>query len=324
MKGKKKTFYTPFKKGIDHILYGKPAWNRGKKMPHSKEWEEKRLSALRKAVKGKIYPKGYHRPAKYLAPMQEALKKWKLVNPEKARELSIKNLPKTQFGERNFNWRGGITEKNYSWRLAHYAEYLKWRELILSKSGNRCVNCGSTERLEACHIFSIDSLKETAFELWNGVCLCRECHKKTNSWGGKKKKDNKDNKGEMQVIAQVIPHKWQEYETVGNWKILGSGLIALLISDMGDFRYNILVLVHELIETILCKHRGIKEFDVTDFDIKFEERRKLGLETDEAEPGDDKKAPYYKEHQFATKIERMLAKQLGVSWKQYDQAVQDS
>jgi hypothetical protein len=36
------------------------------------------------------------------------------------------------------------------------------------------------------------------------------------------------------------------------------------------------------------------------------------------EPGDSSEAPYHKEHVFATKIERMIADELGVDWDVYE------
>ncbi len=35
-------------------------------------------------------------------------------------------------------------------------------------------------------------------------------------------------------------------------------------------------------------------------------------------PGDDPKAPYFKEHLFTTIVERMVAAEIGVEWADYD------
>jgi hypothetical protein len=40
------------------------------------------------------------------------------------------------------------------------------------------------------------------------------------------------------------------------------------------------------------------------------------------EPGDDPRAPYYKEHFFATNIERMIAHEMGIDWNEYSQKVE--
>jgi hypothetical protein len=41
-----------------------------------------------------------------------------------------------------------------------------------------------------------------------------------------------------------------------------------------------------------------------------------------AEPGDHPGAPYHAEHMFASKVEEMLAKQLGVDWLEYERAIE--
>ena len=123
------------------------------------------------------------------------------------------------------------------------------------------------------------------------------------------------------IIIKSIPHAQQEYPTVGNYWIDFLGRRQIAVSSMKDWRYELLVAVHELIEVSLVEKRSISERKITEFDIKFEEERAKGKHTKTAEPGDDKKAPYYKEHQFATKVEKMLAKELGVNWAYYDKYV---
>ena len=67
------------------------------------------------------------------------------------------------------------------------------------------------------------------------------------------------------------------------------------------------VALHETIEQHLCAKRGISNEDITAFDIKFEKEREHGKHGDN-EPGFDPRAPYRKEHSFADKIERLVAK----------------
>lgn len=119
------------------------------------------------------------------------------------------------------------------------------------------------------------------------------------------------------VLLQSILHKHQTYETVGNYET-AHGFSLISVSDMGNTQYEQLVAVHELIEMILTQARGISEQHITDFDKAFEMIRQPG-NTDE--PGDDPRAPYQKEHQFATKIERLLAAELGIDWDTYEQTV---
>ena len=115
-----------------------------------------------------------------------------------------------------------------------------------------------------------------------------------------------------------ISHKEQRYNTTGDYWFDKNKTLQVRVSRMDNGRYEMLVLVHELIELILCHLRKIKFKDIDNFDINFEKERKKGLHNKYAMPGGDKKAPYYKEHQFATKLEKLLAKKLEVNWKEYE------
>lgn len=119
----------------------------------------------------------------------------------------------------------------------------------------------------------------------------------------------------MKILIETIPHESQRYDTCGDWtfnEIGDEGILHIKVSSLDNWKYEALVGIHEAIEAIICDARGISEFDITDFDINY-----IG----KGEPGDNKHAPYRKEHKFATKIERMLAKQLGVTWNKYDKAI---
>jgi len=91
---------------------------------------------------------------------------------------------------------------------------------------------------------------------------------------------------------------------------------------LSDWRYELLVQVHELVEAALCKHRGITDETVTEFDAQFEKERAEGMHTPTEEDGDDARAPYACEHAFASGIERLLAVELGVNWKSYEKEVE--
>jgi hypothetical protein len=136
--------------------------------------------------------------------------------------------------------------------------------------------------------------------------------------GGSKLGPKKDSSHPMEIVIMTIPHKEQRYETVGDyWKGLG-GSTQIRVSDMDNADYEFLVALHELVEQKLCEKRGIKEEDITAFDIEFENNR---AEDDDSEPGDDPMAPYKKEHLFATGIEKLVAAELGIDWKTYDEKV---
>lgn len=121
----------------------------------------------------------------------------------------------------------------------------------------------------------------------------------------------------MKIIIETIPHKDQRYETVGDW-FWEDGDLRIRVSELGNWKYEACVAVHELVEVLLCKSDGVQQQDVDAFDMQYEKDRQEG---DESEPGDDNLAPYRKQHCVATGVERVLAAELGLSWKEYDAAI---
>jgi hypothetical protein len=119
----------------------------------------------------------------------------------------------------------------------------------------------------------------------------------------------------LNIEIKTIPDDTQRYNTVGDyWK--KDGKDYLRISDMGSWKYEMLVAIHELVEEMLCRARHISDSSITNFDERYEKHRKYGVLD---EPGDDKHAPYHKEHAFATKIEKLCSDELGVNWEEYMQ-----
>jgi hypothetical protein len=121
----------------------------------------------------------------------------------------------------------------------------------------------------------------------------------------------------MRIVIETVDQSKQRYATVGDWQVKPDGL-HITVSKLSDPRYEFLVAAHEMIEAYLALHAGISPAAVDRFDKAYEARRKPG---DLSEPGDDPRAPYHFAHAFATKIEKQLAKQLGVGWAAYDREV---
>ena len=113
----------------------------------------------------------------------------------------------------------------------------------------------------------------------------------------------------MPLIIEIRthPHDFHRYATLGDY--VGHGRLRFIqVSEMGNYKYEFLVALHELIEQSLQIERGISEEVITEFDTTFK---------GEGEPGDSPEAPYYKEHQFATKIEKLVCEELGLDWSVY-------
>ena len=111
------------------------------------------------------------------------------------------------------------------------------------------------------------------------------------------------------ITIKVIPDSKQRYETSGDYWIDKRGTIQVRISKSKNWRYEALVLMHELTEMFLCIDRGVSFKAIDQFDVQFKGT---------GEPGDDLKAPYHREHRFATRVERQLAKELRVNWATYE------
>lgn len=78
------------------------------------------------------------------------------------------------------------------------------------------------------------------------------------------------------------------------------------------------VAIHELIEVLLCRLSKVSQKKVDKFDIAYEKKRKKG---DVSEPGDQFEAPYFKQHQYATYIERLFIAMCNEKWKDYEEKV---
>lgn len=142
------------------------------------------------------------------------------------------------------------------------------------------------------------------------VVLRRRCKSKSVV----SKRDRK-----VEFLISQVPHSKQRYETVGDW--IPGRPTEIRVSRMKDQRYVFLVALHEMIEFELCKKNGISDNEVVAFDMSFEAERRMNMHPIEAEPGNDPRAPYRDEHDFATMVERMVALKLGVKWSAYERAL---
>ena len=104
-------------------------------------------------------------------------------------------------GENNRFWKGGKTK--LSLQIRNSAEYSFWRMSVFKRDFFTCQHCGAKNKkgekyiFDADHIYpfskilddyNITSIEEaiSCEKLWdieNGRTLCRECHKKTETWG---------------------------------------------------------------------------------------------------------------------------------------------
>lgn len=90
-------------------------------------------------------------------------------------------------GEKSPAWKGGVTPINQIIRTS--TEYKQWRKAVFEKDNYVCKLCGQRGgKLCAHHIKPFSIFIELRFDIQNGNTLCKECHKKTDTYAGKLRK----------------------------------------------------------------------------------------------------------------------------------------
>lgn len=88
-------------------------------------------------------------------------------------------------GEAHWNYRGYNNRSERQIAMAQ-DEYIQWRKSVFERDDYTCQDCGVRGGyLEADHIKPWALFKELRYDMDNGQTLCRPCHQKTESWGGK-------------------------------------------------------------------------------------------------------------------------------------------
>lgn len=101
-----------------------------------------------------------------------------------AKELISKKRINKGTGDKNVNWKGGITPINRIIRES--TPYRLWRKAVFERDNYTCQDCGEKEKvsgkLEADHIKPFAYFPELRFSIDNGRTLYKECHKKTDTY----------------------------------------------------------------------------------------------------------------------------------------------
>ena len=113
------------------------------------------------------------------------------------------------------------------------------------------------------------------------------------------------------INIAFINHDCQRYDTAGDYQELSPCVWNVHVSKMGNWRYQYMVMIHELVEMGLTRHNGVDWKDIDKFDMD---------NPDLEDPGTCPKAPYHHEHMFAMRIEKMLCTAFGISWDEYNKA----
>lgn len=146
---------------------GKSAWNKGMDAPYSKDT----LAKMSAAHLGRKLP--LEQVAKIVA-----------SNTGKKRGIGFRKFMSNRHkGERNpFYKDGSSIGKARLFSETGLGSYSRWRAAVLERDNKTCVSCSSKENIEVDHIKPYAWYPEIKWELSNGQCLCRPCHKaKTNT-----------------------------------------------------------------------------------------------------------------------------------------------
>lgn len=134
---------------------------------------------------GYKHKKGYKRPP-YSPEWKKNMSLSKLKKPTKywLGRTDKKGLK----GEKNHFWKGGVTPIHAI--IRNSSEYKLWRKSVWERDWFACVWCGAKgkeARIQADHIKPFALYPELRFAIDNGRTLCFECHKTTDTYGGRTK-----------------------------------------------------------------------------------------------------------------------------------------
>ena len=125
----------------------------------------------------------------------------------------------------------------------------------------------------------------------------------------------------IDIHIKTIPHKNQRYSTVGDYWIDSNGVMQVRVSEMKD-SYCMAVIIHELYELFSVMLNKIPIKDIDRYDTDFEDlRSRFSKIIGDQEPGGMVSAPYHKQHEEATKVEKYFCKRNKINWSKYEHKV---
>jgi transposase len=113
------------------------------------------------------------------------LKPGRVFTEEHKQNIRKSQIERAAYGEKNPNWKGGLTEVNRRARGSWMAR--EWKQQSLARAGNKCERCGveNGKTCECCgvkiklhvhHIKSFAKYPDIRFDPANSEVLCPKCH----------------------------------------------------------------------------------------------------------------------------------------------------
>lgn len=97
---------------------------------------------------------------------------------------SKKKMALCHKGDKSHLWKGGITKENA--KIRNSFEYRLWRKAVFERDNYTCIWClRRGVELNADHIKPFAYFPELRFAIDNGRTLCKDCHKKTDTFAAK-------------------------------------------------------------------------------------------------------------------------------------------
>lgn len=109
--------------------------------------------------------------------------KGRKLSEETKKKLSELNKIRLSNPKNNSNWKGGITPLRQKIRNSN--KFKEWKKSVLKRDNYICTICDSKEHLEVDHIKPFSKFPKLRFDINNGRTLCRDCHIKTDTYGGR-------------------------------------------------------------------------------------------------------------------------------------------
>lgn len=117
----------------------------------------------------------------------------------------------------------------------------------------------------------------------------------------------------LNITIATIPQKEQDYDTLGDYK--GHARRRFIeVSELGDWRWEFLIALHELCEQNMQIALDISEESIVSWD-------KNHPESDD--PGSIPGCPYQDIHLMSESIEKMVCEKSGWSWEEYNKALDE-